>query len=638
MPSKQSAQHARPTDAKPTIKKINENLSISLTFLEPSQSAGDQQITKECLLSFHNVLNSKIIINPEPSRDSIENGSTWFNSIFGSAKPTESASLIDEPVDLDIKIFLGYIQLLGYVVLNYKYDLGSVSNPMEIASKNLHWWNNKDYIHQYQNDDDDDDDEDTRESKLARVPFIRENSAKPLVVGGKLGGVNDLILENEKTTGEHTIDERNRYLINDLLFNFNSYATPLQSAKSKHLEESKLPVKELTDSILPFYSTTQHLLFTDLSIPSSSTKTFHLRFPQNRDLPPSYNARLTGPVGDQGLVSIKYSLAVGLLEDVDKNLVPHSIYFPLNIKGERIGNNERWLQRNYFKDPSKMDLSWTVDIVEEDERPTKKIPEEPKETRKDFLEDLSKLIAADLYNMPKMSSHERRKSISNLNTLSVDEVQNKDLIPQLPSHLKTQFQIRVNSNQLCMISLSKPYYHIGEDINFIIDINPENHSKSTKVIGVIVHLEAHEIFHYPGKSEDELNTYERPYRVSGSIKFNTYSTSILNSYVSQDKHSLVNGSLNVPNYLTQLFQSSKFMDLKYYVVFKFILAEMEPELGESVPVAEESIDVPLPEESAQNDVLLSETTTLDFFEEIKEHRSENYASELRFRLPLVLLP
>jgi Rgp1. len=649
MPSKQTENTVKSTDTKPTIKKVNEKLSISITFLETTQSVDEKQTIHECLIGFHNVLNSKIIINPEVSRDSgADNGSTWLNSIFGSSKPSESATLIDEPVDQDIKIFLGYIQLLGYVVLNYNFQLQSATNPMEISSKNVHWWNNKDYIHQYENDDDmADEDEELRESCLARVPFIRENSTRPLIVGGKLGGVNDLVVENEKSSGEHGIDERNRYLVNDLLFNFNSYATPsLATTKSKEFEESKLPIKELTDSIIPFYSTSQHLLFTDLSIPALSTRTFHLRFPQNKDLPPSYNTRLTGVVADQGLVSTKYSLIVGLLEDIDKKLVPHSIYFPLNIKGERVGNNDRWLQRNYFKESSIMDKSWTVDTVEDDEEPLTIEPAEPMETREEFLQDLSKLIETDLYNMPKMSTHERRKSIPNLNSLSVDESSNNDLIPQLPLHLKTQFQIRVNNNQLCMISLSKPYYHIGEDISFIIDINPENHSKSTKAIGIISHLEAHEIFHYPGNKTDAegspvVKTYERPYRVSGSIKFNTYSTSILNSYVLQDTNSLVNGSINVPNYLTQLFQSSKFMDLKYYLVFKFILSEIKPESGNtSEQLAEETTNESEPEheDSAQNTELLTETTTLDFFEDIKEHRSENYATELRFRLPLVLLP
>lgn len=650
------------------VKKVNESLSVSLTFIEDSQP--DQTIqestTCECLISFHNVDERGITVNETDEsslRQTESNDSGWFGGFFGTNSNSSDSRLLvnrTSSENEDLTIFLGYIQVVGYVVLNYKFGLNSSTSAID-SGKSAHWWENKDYIYNYKDADGEDGQyEDEKAEKLDQVPYIKENLAHPLVVGGKLGGVSDLIVEHGKSSN-HWIDEKALYYVHDLLYPFNSRGPPNfnQNADLDGTAEIKIPVKELSDSIIPFYSTSQSLLFTDLHIPPKSTKTFHIKFPRSTDLPPTYNARLTGPVCDQGLVSIKYSLIVSLLQSSGSSMDSRSIYFPLSIKGERIGSNERYMQRDYFESKSKIDKNWQVEVIEEEEAiepPVVGNVSESLETREAFFEDISKLIKSDLYNMPKMSTNERKKSIHSLESWVDDVPVDGKYVPQLPSHLKTQFQLRVNNNQLCQISLSRPYYHVGEDINFILDINPEEHSLSTKVVGFIAHLEAHEIFHTNHSSapqgKENSEAFTNTYRVSGNIKYNTFMPSLANSILpdSEQRRTLINGSINIPRHLSQQFQSSSFMDLKYFIVFKFNLnqfSELLEEVNEEGNGTEANgttghNPTELVEESADVEASLLTTSSIvptdSVRTKIDAFRANNFGTELRFRLPLYVLP
>lgn len=142
--------------------------------------------------------------------------------------------------------------------------------------------------------------------------------------------MQDLVVNNDKIL----ID--NRYLLHDLIGNFNS--------NSLSKEVQLLPLHDLTEAIVPFYTTPQSLLFTDLSIPKNSSRSFCLKVPIKDDLPPSYNTCLTGPACDQGLISIRYSLIVSLIEEKFSNKTK-SVYFPLKMNPKRYGGVHTYLQK-----------------------------------------------------------------------------------------------------------------------------------------------------------------------------------------------------------------------------------------------------------------------------------------------------
>ncbi|KAL6452535.1 hypothetical protein SBY92_001794 [Candida maltosa Xu316] len=567
-------------------KVLNSDLTIILKYLERESSQ------QECILSFINTSKTTDIkINPIKQQQQQQNGGGWFGSFLGSTSSIDESkvSLNDESDDM-LHLFLGYIQLFGYVVLNYKFSIDTSS--LEI-NKGNQWWNNTEYLNQYLHKDDPSHDTTDEHWKLDTVPFIEKNQHEKLTIGGKLGGVNDLIVKDEKIT------TTKGHLLHDLINTFDS------GSFAKHSPLAPLSLHDLTDPIIPIYTTSQSLLFTDLTIPRKSSREFHIKFPIKKNLPPSYNTNSTGPACDQGLVSIRYALVVSLVEDMLTNK-SQSIYFPLQIYPERYGIT-KYLQKKYFDDLIELDKDWKIETVS--------VNEEAKPDTRDvmgrdtFLQDLSKLIDSDLYNMPKISTMERRKSsINGAN----DEVNPEGYILQLPQHMKTQYKLRVNNQELCLIGFPRPFYHPGDDINYIINIKNDS---TTKVIGLITYLEAHEVFHLREKEEEKEQAKQvNKYKVTGNIKLNTFSPSVTKS--SHGK-CLVNDYINIPKHLSPQFQSSSFLNLEYHLVFQFNLAE----IGQ-------------PEEQQETEV----EAQGDLFNQSGKYKFETLASSYRFTVPIYILP
>lgn len=631
---------AKYADVSPSfVKKVSDKLSVSLSYIHPNHSGNDRP-QYECLISFHNTLTTdSVIVNHDAKPHEHENGSSssWFN-FWGK----NESQLIDNEDNTtpETTILLGYLQLFGFITLNYKFDLNQ-ANSMDSSNTNS-WWQDKDYYNHYQDGGPYDDDEgDIKESKIEGTDFIQQNYLKNrMVIGGKLGGVSDLVVNNDKNPDIHTINESNRYLISDLIYNFNSATKSrpigtievdqeVESAQTAQVSEG-LPMKELSDAIIPIYSTSQYLLFTNLKLAPKETKTFQIKFAgPGPKLPPSYNTNLTGLASDQGWISIRYHLIVGLLENLRNKIISRSIYFPLKIVGRKIGFDDKWLQPDYLTE-TQFEKDWQVEVIEEDTENSKQNNRvKPKgKTIQSFLADLNNLIDSDLESV---SKNERRKS-STAGGVFTSSLSNTDLIPQLSSHLKSQFQIRVNDHNLCDLILSKPYYHIGEDINFSIDINPEG-IDYTRVVGIITHLEAHELFHLKGKGKKE--EYVNIYKVSPNIRVSSFASSLVNSHGSDNKPSLFSGLIHIPHHLCQQFQCSGFMDLKYYLVFKFNLNEFNRVNKEL------KHDTELTETSSVSSPSLPAATSFDsappgFEPEYKF--DNNNGSEFRFRIPLSILP
>lgn len=600
-------------------KLVDDKLSIELVYVKRS----DDEV--HCTLKFHNLLNGRIIVNETTPE---QNG--WLSGIWGLKDESVPLKTPETP---DVKLFLGYIQLFGYVVLNYKFGLDEPKNMtiLDKAPRNAAWWLNKEYLEMYA---DADDDTFERDIALDTTPFILDNIVEPMVIGGKLGGVNDLVVE-EDGSSTITLDSNKRYFLHDMIFNFNSYRKP-RPLEVEH--DGRVELKELSDSILPFYSTSQSLLFTDLIIEPSSTKEFKFSFPNVVDLPPSYNVNLTGITTEQGLISIRYLMILGFLKlDNSNKLAPISVYYPFTVKAEKKGQDERWFQPNYLQHIT-IDKSWKISTDHGESNGTEKVDKrEIKDTRESFLTDLKKLIDSDLHNIPKMSTTERKKSFQSLHD---PEDIKPGLIPQLPPHLKNQYQILVNNNQLCLVTISKPYYHLGEDLSFTIDLNTKNFpdKQPTKISGVTVHLEAHEIFHL--KDTKKITNI---YRVSQNIKLNSFAPSMLNSVIINDEQnpSLLNGYLHIANSLTQQFQSSKLMDLKYFVVFKFNMVQFDKH---KTSHSSESSNAETTSNHETNDTeLLMENLDIDSntaksYDFTSEYKFGNPGNEFTFRIPIVILP
>ncbi|CAX43587.1 reduced growth phenotype protein (protein rgp1), putative [Candida dubliniensis CD36] len=560
----------------PYVKVLNEKLSISLQYLDCERSC------QTCVLTFINTADQDININPTKQTSS----GGWLSGLFGSSPPLdESLSKVNVDANLPIDLFLGYIQLFGYVVLNYKFEIDTAS--LEVNKKSQ-WWNNTEYWNQYLETNEKKDDRIDEYLKLDTVPFIEENYSEKFTIGGKLGGVQDLVVNDDRILTD------NGYLLHDLIGNFNSY--------SSSKESQALPLQSLTDTIVPFYTTPQSLLFTDLTISKNSSRSFCLRIPIRDDLPPSYNTCSTGPACDQGLITIRYSLIVSLIEGNFSNKTK-SVYFPLKMNSKRYGGAHRYLQKRHFDSSIRLDKNWLVEIVSDKEET--KHQEKDKSEKGSFLQDLSTLIDSDLYNMPKVSSMERRKS--SVNGMS-DEINSEGYISQLPEHLKTQFRLRVNNQELCTIGLSKPYYHPGEDLNYVINLNP-NASNTTKVIGLSTYLEAHEVYHLP-----ENGKKIHKYKITGNVKLNTLAPSIINTQLSESSPCFLNDYLNIPKFVTPQFQSSRFLNLEYHLVFQFNLSEDD-----------------LHEQKA------NEENYATVFAKCDLYKSETIASSYKFTIPVYIL-
>lgn len=125
-------------------KVLNDKLTISLKYLE---RGGD--LTQECVLTFTNTSKQEVVVNPIKQQ---HHSGRWFGNIFGSTHTIdESMQALNHESEELIHLFLGYIQLFGYVVLNYKFSIDTSS--LEV-NKGNQWWNNTDYLHQYLYKDD----------------------------------------------------------------------------------------------------------------------------------------------------------------------------------------------------------------------------------------------------------------------------------------------------------------------------------------------------------------------------------------------------------------------------------------------------------------------------------------------------
>lgn len=641
-------------------KVVNNALKITVKFRAENKAT----------VTFQNTLkNRPVEVNPQQVKQG------WL-SLFGFRQQPEQeeeddsetrladlAPIEDEEGGAPVTIFLGYLQFFGYLVHNYSIRHGSHDAHNSQANESL--WVNSLYTTTYDDSiaaDNEDDNNNTNNSehndefearieKIQLTPFMKQSLDNPLIIGGKISAVNDLVVEKLKTR-ENVINSNNRYLLQDLISPFNSIPTPQEPITDPD-QHGFIPLHELTDNFTPFYATPQSLMFSELHIAPKLSASFEITLPQIQGLPPSYNTHMTAPLSDQGWVSLQYRLIVGFnFQRSHEDPVHKAVYFPYSMRMsiDETMNGGDYLQ-NYTV-LSKFDNDWVPEVNQSS--CSQKLPESTKveldkeithllidsEKRKIFLDELDNLINLDIYEITKQSSL-RKKSIAEP---SPEEMAKWNRRP-LPS-LKNKFQIRVNNHDLCIISLPRTSFQLGSNILFAIDLNPTD-AATTKVVGVTVHLEAIEKYHVAEAREKFHNRY----KVTPTLKLNTMSCSLLNSVGSN----IVRGYINVPQFITPEFRITNFMDLRYQLSFKFVIVEnadgpkatvREPDnqptdsnLGHSVPHDSSTDDSQLGQLLDSNESSCEtrdcETSFVDF---IHNFQHDNSGTDMRFKFPVVVLP
>lgn len=572
-------------------KKINRSLLVAVTYTEDSSHPETVDVSIEFINTNSTTPNS--LSGTPDADDSRQTGETanegWFRSFWSG----EKAPLAPAPLD-DLPLFLGYIQMVGYLRVNrHNGGDGGLDAGTDI------YWKNLDYLANYSVKNDDIYDE------ILTTPFFKdhgtENPRK-----GRIGGISDLKLRR--------FDGTVAYLLHDLVHPFNTMQMPERNAPELAESDHQTLADELSSCIVPFYVTAQHLLFSSVRLADKRTETYKIRMARPPGtLPPSYNTRLTGAAGDGGAVSICYSFIVGVLEPLSDSMKPRSVYFPMELKPGRRGWDRGWLQRDFLQD-AVVDKDWKPQTLESGSGAIANgtngsSSDEPNgvngtgRTQKKFLRDLNTLIESSVHVV---AANERRKS-----SVSLQLLEQPGYIHQVPQKLKVLYQIRVNNQSLCKLTVSKPFYHVGDDIHFFLELFPDS-AVSTRVVGATSHIEAHEIFNLESETNRKAVNF---YKVTPTIKLNTFAIAMADAY-HQSSSGVAAGVVNLPRFLTQQFQLSTFMDLKYFLVCRFVLNDFEESEG----------------------VVTIDEDPSRYLDYIQEYKVENKSSEFKFLIPLTVLP
>ncbi|KAF8005285.1 hypothetical protein HF325_000742 [Metschnikowia pulcherrima] len=676
-------------------KKVNDSLEISLEYQQAPNSADKF----DCVLEFINV--NKNEDQNDHSRDendtnvdtresaSTEKKAGWLSSLWGS----EKSRLVEEKAP-EVPLLLGYIQMLGYARLNHQIgaDTGSESSLAV-------FWKNSEYVSSYCSAEADEKVQQILETELFSDGHVTNKNdtetAETTLKLARIEGVPDLHAKRFDATAH--------YLLHDLAHPFNTMGMP-KTADSLTIQQQDELSSSLSRFVVPFYVTAQHLVFASTSVAPGGKLSYKFRVDVPPEtLPPSYNTKLTGSVGDAGLASIAYSFVVGMQENVNNEMKHRAVYFPFQFRPGHFGLDRGWLQHDYLKEPL-MDRKWCPETVsdsrndrkikkaihdgntneasgildilplnlherngavseshpengdpiehlaaiprsneiEEDANALDSVDELPEPTpisatnpsddsgakshekeslvisdkisnsqhneivtqnatsKAKFVAELDSLIEGSLESL---AAKERRKS-----SVSYANPADRHLISQMPEKPRVSYQIKVNNQSLCVLTMSNSTYHVGDDVHFSIKLHPEFRTPS-RVVGFTSHIEAHEIFHIANERKI-VNIY----KVTPTIKANTYADAVMFPF-SGDPNPKTGAFLNLPRFLTQQFQLSAFMDLRYFMVFRFVLNQF-PEM-ESCRIDEDP---------------------KAFTEYLLAYKVESEANEFRFSIPLTVLP
>lgn len=567
-----------------THTKTLDSLAVSVTY---ARIPGNSQ-ELDCIVTFKNT-------SPKPrERHSEQLSNDMFESANSNGQDKERRASGQETSESnqlktassDVSLFLGYIQLVGYVRLNN--DFNATGTPRDT------FWKNLEYASKYPIENEHD-----KVEGILLTPFFNQHDALRSDKN-KLAGWPDLKNCLADTTSLH--------LLHDLAHIFNGEEPPVARQSAISNQEFNFLTSEFPLSIVPFFVTLQHLLFSSTKIRPEEAESHKLRFqiPKN-SLPPSYNTGLTGFLGENGLISICYLFVVGILEEGFSGMHSKSIYFPFHFIPALVRTERGWSQPDYLRKPE-VYKDW---LPRSDSKLNTTLNGKPhKETDKENTSAARNKLVFELDNLVNSSvetvaAKERRKS-----SVSIMRKEEHGCILQIPTKTRVSYQIKANDQILCTALMSKTVYHVGEDIHYCLDL-PCTRSLSTRVVGAVAHIEAHEVFHI-----SELRKMVNIYKVTPAIKMNTYATA-LGISSKNDASISVSNVINLPSSLTQQFQASSLMDLKYILKFALVLNEFDEESQIS------SIDQ------------LDEKAVVDY---LQAYKSECDFHKFDFSIPLTVLP
>lgn len=617
--------HVAPTDH--PLTKTLPNLAVSVTYTQVAGSPNEL----DCTIELRNTNAPK----NKPS-EKTRNGKKSSGDI-----QTDESHLAEEALDEDedgdydehepanesqkltteskeTLIFLGYIQLVGYVRLNNDFAGSGLSRDL--------FWKNTDYSSRYPIENEHD-----KVEAILQTPLFNENDHL-CSFRNKLAGWPDF---KNGPSDDLAVD-----LLHDLAHTFNS-GEPLSGEHAGVSQQEAASIaSEFSQCIVPFYVTLQHLLFSSTTIQPGEVERYRrrVRIP-GHELPPSYNMALTGYAGDNGLVSICYNLVVGLLDESSGGMTLRSLYFPWRFSPAQIRTERGWSQPNYLQKPI-VDKNWLPQALDSGDSENSNGSQTQRKGIQAGTNGAGNLSGQFSIASPEIESHtemaskpknkclakeklqaelanlmnstvemvattERRKS-----SVSVMKRDENGYIPQVPAKTRVSYQIKVNNQFLCQALISKATYRVGEDIYFCLDV-PSSKTLDTRVVGAVAHVEAHEVFHI-----DENRKLVNVYKVTPAIKVNTYANALAIT-PEESTSSTVSSMLNLPLYLAQQFQASTLMDLKYFLVFSLVLNDFDTE----------HLIVSLDQDD--------EKAVSEF---LQVYKSESEFHKFKFSVPLTVLP
>ncbi|OBA23283.1 Rgp1-domain-containing protein [Metschnikowia bicuspidata var. bicuspidata NRRL YB-4993] len=655
-------------------KPVNESLEISLTY----EAVAGQPGKFDCFLELANTHGAphdhgtetngsqKPAENTGPGSNGTQSSRGWLDSFWGS----ESARLVEQGPP-EVPLLLGYIQMLGYVRLNHQ--IGAETGA---ESSLAVYWHNHEYASHYCSDDCDEKVQDLLHTEL--FDGRKQDTSSGPAKSSTIGGVPDL--------HARAFDPTAHYLLHDLVHPFGTMDMPPANAPPLSSHQQEELATSLSRYVAPIYVTAQHLIFASTTILPGQKCVYRFRMDMPPEtLPPSYNTKLTGSLGDAGLASIAYLFVVGVQDQSDGHMHHRAVYFPMEWRPGHYGMDRSWLQHDYLQAPL-FDKHWSPekllqgvsevlneegesdvlnqdgesDVLNEDGESelykegaknqshdsemnaeagegqkknkahiddmsteaddTKKAAGPGEEAtningskqgllktkssmRDKFIEDLDSLIEGSLETL---AAKERRKS-----SVCFVRPEDRGLLRQTPEKPRTSYQIRVNSQPLCVLTTSSAVYHVGEDVHFLLKLHPDFRNL-LRIVGLTSHIEAHEIFHV--KDERKIVNI---YKVTPTIKRNVYADALMFPFAGHEarENARTGDYINLPRFLCQQFQASMFMDLRYFMVFRFVLNDF-PEM--------ESYRIDKDPEA--------------FTEYVLAYKLENEANEFKFSIPLTVLP
>lgn len=308
-------------------------------------------------------------------------------------------------------------------------------------------------------------------------------------VAGRIGGLEGL--ELSKATNEGVLGRLT-----------NGIGGLLNTTIEEIAQEDQEKKKEL-EKLVPFFSTSQSLLFSELHLESGEVKTFYFKCKLPKTLPPSYPG---------SSISINYRLIVGA--SLDKRIPkPLNLHFPLKIypnfdeEGYQPVSN---LDKFILLPPDKI-LNEVVQTHGGRRSSFKTIKRviltQPKLTqnskKEKFIETIEKLLENQEDKDLNINDFKVPSGKETLSTFSENLTNRGEIDDSLPlkiqkdgytferqvTKIQTQYIISRNGQTITTLTFSKPFYKIGEEIKLSLDFL----NKDLNTTGVLVSLESLEL-------------------------------------------------------------------------------------------------------------------------------------------------